>query len=84
MFRSLIDSRYVNQGRILKLEVFLQIVHFVRDFVKLGDAVFAKIVHRGLCVVNVDEMLLLFGAFLAKLWVQLVALERCDTFFVEL
>ena len=29
-------------------------------------------------------MLLLFGAFFAKLWVQLVALECGDTFFVEL
>ena len=84
MLRSLIDSRYVDQGRILKLEVFLQIVHFVRDLVKLGDAVFAEIVHRGLSVVDINEMLLLFGAFFAKLWVQLVSLECSDSFFVEL
>ena len=45
MLSSLIDCRYVDQGRILELKVFLQIVHFVRDLVQLGDAVFAEIVH---------------------------------------
>ena len=56
----------------------------MRDLVQLSDTVFAEIVHRGLSVVDINEMLLLFGAFFAKLWVQLVALKRCDTFFVEL
>ena len=62
----------VNQRRELELEVLLQLFHLRRDLLKLRHAVLSEVVHGGLRVVDVNQVLLL--AVFTEIRVQLVPL----------